>query len=241
MDAMDFRLSDPYLDPEGTDLSVYSEKTIRLPRTYWCYSPLGPTPAVSPMPSAVSGAVTFGCLNNFLKVSTSAVETWARLLMEVDGSRLLLLATEGSARKQLTRRFDELGVDPNRVEYAGKQSWDAYLDLYSRIDIALDPYPYGGGITTCDAIWMGVPVVTLSGKTAVGRGGRSILSNLGLADLVAESPEGYIETAASLAADTGRRTEFRATLRETMEASPLRDGAGLARDLEDAFLTMVDR
>jgi predicted O-linked N-acetylglucosamine transferase (SPINDLY family) len=109
------------------------------------------------------------------------------------------------------------------------------VETLETIDIALDPFPYGGGITTCDAIWMGVPVVSLSGRTSVGRGGRSILSNLGLRDLIAETPQGYVEIALSLAGDMSRLAELRAGLRSRMESSPLRDAKGFARDVEAAF------
>ena len=116
-----------------------------------------------------------------------------KILREVPGSRLLLQAPAGRARQRVIDRFVAGGIAKERLEFVGMQGWEGYLESLSRLDVALDPFPYGGGITSCDAIWMGVPVVTLSGETAVGRGGRSILSNIGLPELVAETPEEYVK------------------------------------------------
>ncbi len=135
----------------------------------------------------------------------------------------------------------EEGVDVDRLEFVDKQPWERYLATLQRIDIALDPFPYGGGITTCDALWMGVPVVTLSGQMAVGRGGRSILSNVGLPELIAETAEQYVVIAAKLAGDLSQLMQLRSGLRQRVERSPLRDPAGFARDLEAAYRAMWRR
>jgi predicted O-linked N-acetylglucosamine transferase (SPINDLY family) len=126
-------------------------------------------------------------------------------------------------------------VERERVEFVGRQSWAGYVSTYERIDIALDPYPYGGGITSCDALWMGAPVVSLRGRTSVGRGGCSILGNLGLKELVGATPEEYVQIAVELGKDLGRLQALRRGLRERMERSPLRDAKGLAHDLETAY------
>ncbi|HEY2342693.1 MAG TPA: hypothetical protein VGH90_06675, partial [Chthoniobacteraceae bacterium] len=131
---------------------------------------------------------------------------------------------------------------PDRVEFTPfREPWESFIASYTRADIALDPFPYCGWITTCDALWMGVPVVSLSGQTAVGRGGRSILYNLGLPDLVAENPREYADIAVSLAGDWPRLTELRTSLRERMERSPLRDPANLARGIESSYRQMWQR
>ena len=237
--TVDYRLSDPFLDPPGCDESVYSEKTVRLPRTYWCYEPASDAPGLVPPPAAgADGAITFGCLNNFGKVTDVTLDTWARLLRAVDRSRLLLFAPEGSHRELARGHLVRNGVDPQRLQFVPLRHLKQYLLQYNQIDIALDPFPYPGGTTTCDALWMGVPVVSLSGQTAVARSGMSILSNLGLAELVAQNLEQYLAIATSLAHDLPRLAQLRVTLRDRIRASALMDAPQFARDVEDAFAKM---
>jgi len=238
LDAMDYRFSDPHMDPPDADLSCYREQTIRLPETYWCYQPGGPTPDVSPLPALLAGQITFGCLNNFAKVSTAALDLWAELLQQVPRSRLLLHSKSGSHRQAVVERFVRHGISADRVEFVGHHPWEEYIRLYSRIDIGLDPFPYGGGITTCDSLWMGVPLVTLSGRTAVGRAGRSILSNVGLQELVANEPSQYVSIATELAADLPRLNDLRSTLRQRLQQSPLMDAPRFARNIESAYRQM---
>jgi protein O-GlcNAc transferase len=235
MEAMDYRISDPHMDPADFDLSCYSEKTIRLPHTYWCYQSTGPA---AEAPRNKGEPLTFGCLNTFAKVSVEAQLLWARLLESVPGSRLLLHSAAGSHRENVRKRFESAGVDPSRVEFVPTQRYDVYMQTHCQIDVALDPFPYGGGITTLDSLWQGVPVVTLNGRTAVGRGGRSILTNVGLPELIAQTPAEHIRIATGLAGDGDRRAELRRTLRSRMQDSPLRDATGLARDLEGAYREM---
>jgi predicted O-linked N-acetylglucosamine transferase (SPINDLY family) len=257
LSTMDYRLSDPYLDPvdsltlaqgrpvdvaqgeaPSADLSCCSEKTVRLPRTYWCYHPGGPAPDPSPPPAVQNGFVTFGCLNNFAKVSAPAIDLWARILAELPTSRMIIHSNAGKHPGHAVRRFEEGGVTRNRLQFIGAQPWPGYVAAYSQIDIALDPFPHGGGITTCDALWMGVPVVTLSGQTPVGRGGRSILSNLGLPELIAFTPEQYVQIATDLARDLDLLEHLRLGMRARMRASPLMDAAQFARDMESAYRRM---
>ncbi len=238
MDAIDYRISDPYLDPPGCDESCYVERVARLPRTAWNYQTGGDLPEISPSPAASAGFVTFGCRNNFAKVSAPVLDLWARALEAIPHSRLLLQAPEGAIRKAVGERFSENGIAAERIEFLGREPWDAFIGSYHRIDIALDPFPYNGWITTCDALRMGVPVVTLAGRTLLGRGGKSILSNVGLPELIAETPEQYIEIAVALANDLPRLQHLRATLRERFERSPLRDAKGYACDLEAVYRQM---
>jgi predicted O-linked N-acetylglucosamine transferase (SPINDLY family) len=230
--AMDYRLSDPCVDPSESDLSDYSERTMRLPRTHLCYEPLEPTPQVSPPPATSAGHVTFGCLNNFMKCSADALETWVRILRSAPASRLILHAPPGKIREDVRGRFDRSGISPQRLEFVSRDDWPR---TYGRIDVALDPFPYNGAITTCDALWMGVPVVTLSGRTAVGRLGRCILSNAGLPELIAATPEQYERIALEMASDPGRLGKLRTELRPRLAASPLMDPKRLAADIESAF------
>jgi predicted O-linked N-acetylglucosamine transferase (SPINDLY family) len=231
------RLSDPYIDPPGEE-RWYSERTLRLPRTYWCYEPIVQR-EVGPLPARDKGCVTFGCLNNFNKISPPARRVWSEVLRGVPGSRLLLHAGEGSHRDRLRAEMEAAGVSGERVEFVNYAPLRGYFDLYDRIDIALDPFPYAGGTTTCDALWMGVPVVTLAGRTAVGRGGVSILSNIGLPELVARNDAEYVRIATELAGDVSRLETLRASMRERLRASALMDAPGFARDVEAALVAAV--
>ncbi|MGO8751908.1 MAG: tetratricopeptide repeat protein [Thermoguttaceae bacterium] len=241
LSTMDYRLTDPYLDPPGQDERAYSERSIRLPETYWCYRPLIQTPPVNTLPALEAGHITFGSLNNFCKVSSPALAAWSRLLQAVSGSRLLLHAREGSHCDRVRGFLTEQGISAERLVFVDFQPAAEYFDVYQRIDVALDPFPYGGGTTTCDALWMGVPLISLSGQTAVGRGGVSILSNLGLPELIASSPDQYVTIAVELAQDLSRLSELRATLRDRMQASPLMNAPRFARNVEAAYRTMWQR
>ncbi len=238
LEAMDYRLSDRFIDPPGTDDESYSEATIRLPDCYWHYEPLGPTPDVAESPAISAGRVTFGCLNNFAKASDGALELWAQILRAMPHARLLLMAPRGVCRDRVRKRLAEHEVALDRVEFVAKCSWAEYIALWNRIDIALDPFPFGGGITTCDALWMGAPVVTLTGETSVGRGATSILQHIGMPELVAKTPEEYVRIALTLADDREGMRALRSDLRSRMARSPLRDPERFARGLELAFRQM---
>jgi predicted O-linked N-acetylglucosamine transferase (SPINDLY family) len=159
LDAIDYRISDPYIDPPGGDESVYAERTIRLPVCYWCYPPPKSAPPVQAPPALASGRVTFGCRNNFAKVTEPTRAAWCRLLSQDQSSRLILHAPEGSPRDRLRDRFSSQGIDPDRLSFVGHVSQDRYFELYHQIDIALDTFPWNGGTTTCDANapWMPQP------------------------------------------------------------------------------------
>ena len=237
--AIDYRLSDPYLDPPGMDESIYSEKTIRLPNSFWCYDPLECRDIpINQSPSAGSGFLTFGCLNNFCKVNDLAVSLWRQALQRVEESRLLLLAPQGSHRQWLLERLAREGIDSSRIEFAAPRPRREYLRLYHRIDLCLDTFPYNGHTTSLDSFWMGVPVVTLVGQTAVSRAGWCQLSNLGLEELAAQTPEQFVDIAVELAKDLPRLQVLRSTLRQRMERSPLMDAPRFARNIEAAYRQM---
>ncbi len=238
LDTMDYRLTDPHLDPPEMDDAFYSEKSVRLPETYWCYPPQDQSLEVGSLPALTSGEVTFGCLNNFCKVSADALEVWMQLLRALPKSHLILHAHEGSHRQRVRELLQNQGIDPERLKFASKASLSDYFALHQQIDICLDPFPCNGGTTTCDALWMGVPVVTLAGRTAVGRGGASVLRNIGLPELVAETTQRYVQIATSLANDLPRLSELRRTLRGRMQASPLMDAPKFARNIEAAYRQM---
>jgi predicted O-linked N-acetylglucosamine transferase (SPINDLY family) len=241
LSAIDYRLTDPNLDPPGSAELPYSEQSFWLPETYWCYRPLDAVAHLRPAARAAGRRLTFGSLNAPAKLSAPALRTWAKLLRLVPDSSLLLCVQCASTADRLRRTISNEGVSPERVEFTSWQPHVEYLRLYDRIDVALDPFPYGGGATTCDALWMGVPVVTLAGRTAVGRGGKSILSNVGLSDLVADDTEEYVAIAMRLAFDESRRLRLRANLRKQIEASPLMDALRFARNVEAAYRQMWRR
>jgi protein O-GlcNAc transferase len=237
LDTIDYRLTDPYLDPPGPGDANYSEKSIRLPQTYWCYEPL-PTETPTDPPSQASGHITFACLNNFCKVTTPTLTAWRKIIQAIPRSRLILHTKEGDHRQHLQNFFAESNIESHRLSFVDFRPVNKYLQSYNEIDIALDPFPCAGGTTTCDALWMGVPVVTLAGQTAVGRSGLSILSNIGLPELVATSADQYIQIASSLATDATRLKTLRSELRNRMTTSPLMDAAQFAKDIEQAYRKM---
>ena len=241
LSAIDYRLTDPYLDPPDQAEPFYSEQSIRLPETYWCYRPLIETPQVQAPPASTAGHVTFGCLNNFCKVTPTTLAMWGRLLQAMPEARLLLHAHEGSHRDRVRDKLARQGVSPGRLTFVDLLPVAEYFRLYDRIDVALDTFPHGGGTTTCDALWMGVPVVSLAGQRAVGRGGLSILSNVGLPDLVARDADQYLRIALDLAGDLPRLRELRASLRDRMRNSPLMDAPRFARNVEAAYRLMWQR
>ena len=238
LETMDYRLSDPFLDPadeSALDRSAYSEETIRLPDSFWCYDPLTDVPKVSPLPALTEGRITFGSLNHFRKVNDGVLRLWARVLNAVPESRLVLVAPEGSARDRLRSFFEEAGVKHERIEFVGRSGRLDYLSRYREIDICLDTFPYNGQTTSLDALWMGVPTVTLVGETVVGRAGVCQAMNLGLPELIATTHDEYVQAARSLATDLAHLSELRQTLRARLEQSPLMDGARFARNLESVY------
>jgi protein O-GlcNAc transferase len=238
LSAIDYRLTDPYLDPPGENDQDYSEKSIRLPDTFWCFDPLVDDLEVNALPSLEKGAVTFGCLNNFSKVNEQVLALWAKVLLAVGNSQLLLMAPQGSARRRTLETLDSCNVESRRIQFVAYQPRLKYLETYRRIDIGLDTFPYNGHTTTLDSLWMGVPVVSLIGRTVVGRAGYSQLSNIGLQELAVKTPEQFVEKAIELAGDGARLSQLRSTLRQRLQQSPLMDAPRFARNIESAYVEM---
>jgi predicted O-linked N-acetylglucosamine transferase (SPINDLY family) len=236
LDTIQYRLTDPHLDPPGTSDDVYSEKSVRFFDSYWCYEPnVGMEIDIDEAPCHKDGVITFGCLNNFCKITESTLSVWAGILRRVPRSRLLLHAMYGSHRERVLQRMASHHIDADRIAFVANVPFEDYMSLYKQIDIALDPFPYGGGTTTCDALWMGVPVITLRGETAVGRGGTSILTNMGEDNLIATNIAGYEAIAMKLASESSRLDDYRQRLRSQMQRSPLMDGVGITRALERTY------
>jgi predicted O-linked N-acetylglucosamine transferase (SPINDLY family) len=238
MTAIDYRLTDALADPAD---EYCSEQLIRLPRTAWCFTPLDEAPAVTESPATQNGFVTFGSFNNLAKINQPLIHTWAEILRLVPNSRLLVRAkglASASRQQWLRETFHQAGVEPDRLELSGSVPWADRLTAYGRIDIALDTYPYHGTTTTCDALWMGVPVVAQAGKSHLSRVGVSLLSSVGHPQWIADGSKQYFTIAAGLAADVRRLSELRSSLRSQFKASPLFDSAAYARDVEAAYRTM---
>jgi protein O-GlcNAc transferase len=238
LDTIEYRLTDPHLDPPGFNADFYSERPIHLDGSFWCYDPFDPELTVNPLPAQTGEQVTFGCLNNFCKVNQQVLRLWARVLKTVDRSRMMILCREGSHRQSLMDLLKQEGIDSDRIELAAPRPRGDYFELYRHIDVGLDTFPYNGHTTSLDSFWMGVPVVTLVGKTVVGRAGLSQLTDLDLSELIAHTPEQYLEIAAGLAKDLPRLAELRRTLRARMRASPLMDAPRFARNIEAAYRQM---
>jgi len=238
MEAIDYRLTDPQLDPPGSNDAYYSEKSVRLPHSFWCFGEPADAPEVNALPALLTGKITFGCLNTFAKVNEMMLSVWCRLLQELPDARLLLHALEGSHRQKVRDKLAHEGIDPARLEFIGYAPLSEYFQCYHRIDIALDTYPFCGGTTTCDALWMGVPVVSLVGQTTVSRGGLTILTNAGLAEVARSTVEDYVKIAKDLASDLPRLADLRAGLRQRMRQSLLMDAPRFVQDVEAAYREM---
>ncbi len=240
--TIDYRLTDRYTDPAVQSEAAGAEALWRLPLTQWCYRPYVEAPDVGPLPASTAGGITFVCMNHPLKSSRSAFVLWARILAAVPASRLILLATPYDAqRARVLAFFAGEGIAGERIEQVGEAPIATYLARYLRADIALDSLPCAGGTTTCDALWMGVPVVTLVGDRPFSRSGASLLRNADLTELITRTPDEYVRAAVDLATDRVRLATLRAGLRDRLRASPLLDPAGFARAVEDAFDEMWER
>jgi predicted O-linked N-acetylglucosamine transferase (SPINDLY family) len=238
MSAIDYRITDAITDPEGAE-AHYSETLLRLPDAFFCYAPPADAPEVAPPPVLAQGHITFGSFNNLAKLTPQGVEVWASILRAVPDSRLLIKRMHRVDKATLGRYlelFAEHGIRAERLELVPWIPGRAgHLGTYGRVDIALDPFPYNGGTTSLEALWMGVPFVTLRGNRFISRMGASILTQLGLPELIAESEADYVAKAVALASDRERLTELRSELRPTMAASPLCDAPSFARKMETAY------
>lgn len=232
--AVDYRITDAVSDPPGQTEHLYVEKLLRLPGLSWAYQPPTDAPPIGPLPALTRPHMTFGCLNNAAKISDACLDTWVRLLAEVPGSRLVFLGGQAqSGLKRLTDRFAAAGVVRDRVEAVGRLPKGEYFAAYNGFDLALDPFPYNGGVTTCDALWMGVPVLTLAGSSYVSRQGAAVLTHAGLSEFVADDPSRLIELAKMWASNREILAEIRAGLRVQVARS-VGDGRRYVRHLEAA-------
>jgi len=236
--AIDYRLTDPWLDPPGPADQFSTERLLRLGRCCLCYD-RGLVPEVAPLPALTNRYVTFGSFNALAKVTPETLRLWADVLMVVPGSKLLLKATalgEAATQNRVRGLFAGYGISADRLELRGYlPSPVDHLELYHRVDIALDTFPYNGTTTTCEALSMGVPVITLAGRTQVSRTGVTLLSAVGLSQLIAAAPQDYLRIARELAGDLPRLAQLRHALRQRMQRSPLQNADEFVGTLEDTY------
>ena len=231
--VIDYRITDGIADPPGESDNWHSERLIRLPTGFLCYSPPEEAPPVEESPVYENGHITFGSFNTLPKLNYWVIETWATLLHRIPESRLVIKCkqlADADTCQRLRDRFAKLGLPTHRIHLMSKvPSTKEHLSVYHKVDIALDPFPYNGTTTTCEALWMGVPVVTLLGDRHSGRVGATILSGLKLKELIAEDRADYMTRAMMLATDRERLTHLRWTLRQRMMGSPLCDGSAFSQ------------
>ena len=234
MTRMHYRITDRYADPPGLTDRYHTEKLIRLPHSQWCYRPFVSIPCAETPPQARNGYVTFGSFNQALKISPSARRLWGEILRRVPGSRLVILGiADERARDRLAAEI--VGDERDRVTVLPYVSLQDYFNGFNSVDIALDTMPYSGGTTACDALWMGVPVVTVPGTRPSSRSTASVLTTAGLPEWIASTPEDYVQLAVEKTRDVTQLGELRKSLRDRFRQSPLMDEKGFVRDLEDAY------
>jgi predicted O-linked N-acetylglucosamine transferase (SPINDLY family) len=240
LSAMDYLITDARETPPRSDAN-YVERLALLPDCYVCYRPPSYAPDVGPLPARTNGYLTFGCFNNIAKINRSVIGLWTDLLRRIPDARLVL-KTHQLSDPAICRRYAELfaaeGLNVSRLHLQGKSEHRALLDAYNTIDIALDPFPYSGGLTTLESLWMGVPVVTLGGDTFAARHSLTHLTAAGLTELIADGPDSYLRLAGELATNLPRLEALRSGLRARLAVSPLLDGLRFTRNLENAYREM---
>lgn len=237
MSMVDMFLSDPHLVPKGYE-HLFSETIVRLPRIPIVYQPPQVMPEVAPLPALHNGFVTFGCFSRLERINHKVIALWTRVLKAVPKSRLMLNAKpfqEAAFRDSFAARFAEHGIARERLNLVYTSPQPVTWDAYGQIDIALDPFPHNAGTTTIEALWLGVPVISLKDRPSVGRFGVSILEALGLGEWALDTQDAYVEKAVQLASDIKALSHMRHSLRERFEMSPLLDAQGLARNIEEVY------
>lgn len=236
--SIDYKLSDPIADPIGAE-AYYSETLLRLPECFWCFSPPQDSPDVAPAPCLANRHITFGCFGEPCKITDSILRIWHRILLEMPTARMVIKLPRWIQEDNggyLLARLERFGFPLDRIELQGPATpLNAFLQSYSQVDLVLDTFPFNGGTTTCLALWMGVPVITLAGDYLASRMGTSILENCGLHELVARTPDEYANLAVALAMDMDRIGSLRTSLRDKIARSSLTNGRRYTAHLEAAY------
>lgn len=245
LDTIDYRITDTWSDPSDQTDHLYTEKLVRLPHGFLCYTPDKTSPAVGSLPAEEFGSITFGSFNSRAKITPEVIKLWSMILVSVPHSRLYMKSkslSDSTTQDSLRDDFIENDVSPEQIKFMGySASTYDHLDLYNSVDIGLDTFPYNGTTTTCEAMWMGVPVIVLSGLIHMSRVGVSLLSNIGLADLIGNSADDYVYKAVELAANLEKLKKIRLELRNMMCRSPLMNGALFTHSLETAYQRMWEQ
>ncbi len=242
--AMDYRLTDQYTEPAEDSRAdrYYTEELLRLPDSMWCYRPAQEMPEVTPLPALTNGYLTFGSFNNANKLGGACLELWAALLCNLPRSRLLMVTVpEGQVRERLIRQFMAHGVASDRISFCGRLPSREFQKMLQQVDITLDPFPVNGATTTCESLWLGVPVLTLVGNRFLSRAGLSVLSAAQLPDFAATTPDEFIKTAALLANNLPLLANIRAGLRSHLASTPLLDQQRFARNMEGIYRNVWNR
>lgn len=237
LSAVNYLLTDETLDPPG-EPNWHSEELVRLPETWCCFVASENAPAVIDPPCLKNGFITFGWLHKLAKLNSPMIDVWANVVRAVPDSRLLIFRNtmDKSVRDRLAKEFSDRGVDPKRLSFTtGQYKEGFHLEMYQQIDISLDSLPWSGHATTCESLWMGVPMLTLRGQRHAGRMSSSILHALQLDEFIAENPEQYVKITSELARDTEKLKRLRHELRPRMQSSRLCDGKAFTRDLEATY------
>ncbi|HTO19647.1 MAG TPA: tetratricopeptide repeat protein [Pseudomonas sp.] len=240
LETMDYFLADPVSLPEGS-ASDFTETIFRLPQTRLCYSPPETSPAVSETPALKNGFITFGSFQSLRKVSHRVIQVWAEILKAVPDARFrwqCMQLDSSENRKAIAALFKQFGINPNRLILTGATNWNDYLKKHSEVDILLDSFPFPGGTTTCDAVWMGVPTVTLMGETMIARQGASLLSAAGLEDWIAQDIQDFIEKAVRAARDVEKLNNRRLEIRNKAQSLPIFNAELFAAQLSEAFFSI---
>lgn len=243
VDAVDYLISDWHETPKGEE-EFYTEKLVRLPDDYISYTPPDYSIDVAPLSARNNGYVTFGCFNNPSKVNKTIIKHWAQIMQEVPKSRFYLKSKQydtASFREHILDEFEKYGINSDRIEFRGQTNQKDHIADYNKVDIALDPWPYSGGLTTCEALFMGVPVITMPGPTFAGKHSTTHLTNAGLEQWVTESWEEYTDQAVALANDWDELEKWRLKLRDHLLNSPVCDGKRLGAHLSVAFQKMWEQ
>ena len=238
--SMDFVIADRHVLLPADEPS-FTERVVRLPDSYLCFSPPAEAGAVAPLPAGLDQPITFGCFNSRTKLNPEVLALWARVLAAVPGSRLLLKAAQyrdKAIRREITQHFAASGIRAERILFEPASPIAAMFEAYGRVDIALDPFPFAGGATTAQALWMGVPVISLVGETWPGRQGASLLSAAGFPDWAVTDADSYVALAQRLATDRAALIALRGGLRAAVANSPLCRADRFARHLEAAYRNM---
>lgn len=245
LDCMDYRLTDAWADPPGLTDDYYTEELIRLPGCFLCYNPPITAPPVMELPAKTIGRITFGSFTNLPKLTPEVIALWSPILHAVPTARLILKVRwfeDEPIRTRYLAMFAEHNIDSTRVKLIGLiPDTNHHLAFYGNIDIALDSFPYNGTTTTCEALWMGVPTIALAGRTHVSRVGFSLLTAVGLPELIAANPEEYVALAVALAADWNQLAQLRASLRKRVAGSPLYDAIAHTRSIEAKYRSLWQR